>query len=160
MIVVGRARISTVLGKAKWTEVALTAQAEFVKFLKEKVRVYVSSDEETVILLEGTGRAGGEDALKEAGKAVERTSKKLESVADGLVRGLQLLHMEVNEKDKTLTLVYGWDAATAKAAKAARKGLEDGDDKGGKTDGKPAADKAIEDKKVSSTDAKKFLRKN
>jgi hypothetical protein len=180
-VVVGQSRISTVLGKAKGLEIArqratLAARAEFVKWLKEKVSVLETTDDETILLLEGS-EENDKDALKESGKAVEKTSKKMASVAEGLVRGMQLLHMETSSNGKTYTLVYGWDRKTAEATKAVREDLNDESKDGTRPKGgdtppmeqkgvvgadksspdKKAPDKKIEDRKVTSKDAKKFL---
>jgi hypothetical protein len=147
-VVVGQSRISTVLGKAKGLETArqraaLAARAEFVKWLKEKVSVHETTDDEAILFLEGS-EGNDKDALKESGKAVEKTSKKMGSVAEGLVRGMQLLHTETSGKDKTYTLVYGWERKTAQATKKVREDSK-------------APDKKIEDKKATSKEAKKFL---
>src|SRR5207247_5089550 len=97
VVVVGKSRISTVLGPAKGLEVArqraeLDAKAQFVKWLKESVRVQTKADDETVILLEGNDK----DGQRESGKTVEKTSQQMESIAQGLIRGLQVLYVEVN----------------------------------------------------------------
>lgn len=184
-MVVGQARISTVLGKTKGLQTArqqarLAASAEFVKWLKEKVSVHSKSEEETILYLEGS-KDNDEEALKESGKAVEKNSEKMESISEGLVRGLQMLHVEVNSDEKTYTIVMGWSAETAKATKKVSEDLKDSEPKGrdakkpgtdpksggtetpdAKTPGKePTAkkpiDKTIKDKKVTSDDAKKFL---
>lgn len=178
-IIVGQSRISTVLGKAKGLETArqraqLAAKAEFVKWLKERVSVHEKTEDEQILFLEGQ-EGNDSDALKESGKAVEKTTKKMESISESLVRGIELLHSEVSDKDKTYTLVYGWDAKTAEATKKARKDLNEeskdgttkkesgtdasqgkaGERKG--TEGIKALDKKIEDKKATSKDAKKFI---
>jgi hypothetical protein len=159
-VVVGEARISTVLGKAQGLETArtrarLAAAAEFRKWLNEKLTVYEKSESETITLIEGAA-GGDKDVLKESGKAVEKTTKRYETVADGLVKGLQVLHVEVSGDDKTYTVVLGWDAETAKAA-----GTVDGDGKkeGGKEgDARKDGDKKIDSKSVTSDDAKKFIK--
>ncbi len=56
------------------------------------------------------------EVVKESGKAIEKTTTRYETVASGLVSGLQVLHVAVNGEDKVYTLVLGWDAKTAKAA--------------------------------------------
>lgn len=169
-VIVGQARISTVLGKAKGLETArqrasLAAKAEFVKWLKEKVTVYEKTDDQTLTLLEGK-EEGDKDSLKESGKAIESTSKKMESVAEGLVRGMQNIHTEVSDKDKTYTVVMGWDAETANATKKVKKDLDSDEAKNGdkengqekpKKDKDKKSDKKIEDKKSTSKDAKKFI---
>lgn len=160
-VIVGQSRISTTLGKAKGLEVArdrarLAASAQFVKFLKEKVSVHEKSESETILLLEGS-----DDALKESGKAVEKDSKKMESVSEGLVRGLQVLYVETSEKDKTFTMVLGWDSGTSKATKKVGEDLKDDPkSQGGNPEKTPVKNpEKIDDKKVISDDAKKFLPK-
>ena len=156
-VVVGQARVSTALGKAKGLEVArdkakLDASGELVKWLSEKVSVRQTSDEETILFTEGA-EGGGANDVRESGKAVEKTTKKIESVAQGLVRGLQVLHTEVNAEDKTYTTVLGWDAKMAKATE----GVERSNGVG--TPGNPVkpADKALTGKTTTSPDAKRFL---
>lgn len=148
-IIVGTARISTVLGAAKGLETArekarLAASAEFVKWLKEKVSVHSKSEEETILFLEGS-EGNDKETMKESGKAIEKTSKKMESISEGLTRGMQVLHFETSDKDKTYILVLGWDAKTSEATKDAGKDKK--------------VDKKIDDKKVTSPDAEKFLPK-
>jgi len=83
----------------------------------------------------------------------------MDSIAEGLVRGLQVLHVEVSDKDKTYTLVLGWDAKTAAATNGVEKTNETGKPDDAKSDGgaKTPGDKKIEDKKATSDDAKSFL---
>ena len=61
-------------------------------------------------------------------------------------------------EDKTYTLVLGWSADTAKAAKKVEKG-DDEDDPKEKKPAKPKkkSDKKIDDSKSTSDDAKKFV---
>jgi hypothetical protein len=172
-VVVGQARISTVLGKGKGLELArdkanLAASAEFVKWLKEEVTVYQSADEESVTLIEGT-EGTNEDAVKESGKAVERQSKKMESLAKSLVRGLQILHKDVDGDGKTYSVVKGWKAVTAEgvkkiaadlasdepASKGRAKSGDSGKDRDTSKGTKP--DKRIKSEKATSEDAEDFL---
>ena len=171
-VVVGQSRISTVLGKAEGLQNARTkarqdASAEFVKWLKEKVSVHENSDKETILFTEGS-EENDKEALKESGKTVDKTSKKFESISQGQVRGLQVLHLEVSANGKTYTLVFGWSAENAKAVEKIEKGADGkdepkaGDPKKSDEVKKPdevrkPIDKKIEDKKVTSDDAKKFL---
>lgn len=159
-VVVGQSRISTVLGKAKGLETArdrakLDASGQFVKWLNEKVSIYQKSEDESILFIEGS-EDNDKEALKESGKAVEKTTKKIESLSQGLIRGFQVLHVEVSDKDKSYTIVLGWDAKTARAVQ----GVKEANGPGSKTGGDPKQflpDKKIEDKKVTSPDAKKFL---
>lgn len=170
-MIVGQARVSTVLGKAQGLEVArdkaaLACSSEFVKWLKEDVNVYQSSEDERIVLI--SGQEGGEDdSIQESAKAVEKTVKKMESVANGLVRGMQMLHKEVDSSGKTYTIVKGWKADTAEAAKAVTDNLKDGSSKS--TSGKSskdkqtksktkASDKELEDDVATSDDADEFFK--
>ena len=121
LIVVGRSRISTVLGATRGKEVARkraeqSAKAEFVKWLGDSVVVCENSKDETTLFLQGE-ESKDKDAQSEAGKAVEKTNDHYKSVAGGLVRGLTLLHSDLNAEDKECSVVYGWSLANAKSAK-------------------------------------------
>jgi len=168
-LVVGQAIIRTSLGKATGIETArdkanLAASVEFVKWLKEDVTVLQSSDGESVTLLEGTEGTDDESA-KESGKRVEKDTKKMETTAKALVRGLQLLHKEVDAKGKTYTVVKGWKADTSAATKKIAADLAD-DDSGHRKNSQPIKasgksgkiDKDIESDSVTSDDAKEFLK--
>lgn len=118
LVTVGQGRISTALGKAKGVErarriAALSADAEFSKWLKSKVTIAESEDSEEIILLEN---AGGE-VPKESGKAVEKTSRKMELFSEGLLRGLQVIYVDQDPDSETLTVIKGWKADTAEGAK-------------------------------------------
>jgi hypothetical protein len=156
-IMVGQSRISTVLGATKGLETArerarLAASGEFVKWLKEKVSIHVKTDDQTTLFLEGA-EGNDKDALKESGKAVESTSKTMDSITEGLVRGLQVLHVEVSDKDKTYSILLGWDAKTA----AATNGVEKINETGKPAGGAKKPDKKIDDKNATSDNAKNFL---
>ena len=121
-VVVGQARISTVLGKSKGLELArnkanLDCSAQFVKWLKEEVTAYESADEQSVTLMEGAENKKDGDSQTESGKAIENQSKKMDSLAKGLVRGLRFLHKQIDGEGKTYTIVKGWDADTNEGAK-------------------------------------------
>src|SRR5262249_10916220 len=111
-LIVGRSRISTVLGASRGREVALqraslVADAEFVKWLGSKVTVHESDRSETTLFLQGAEGNDG-DALSESGKSLEKTSAGYRRVSQGLVRGLQLVHREVSASRKELTVVKKW----------------------------------------------------
>ena len=176
-VVVGQARISTVLGKAKGIENArdkanLACSAEFVKWLKEEVSVYQSNDEETVTLLEGE-EGGDDESLTESAKSVEKSGRKMVSLSKGLVRGLQLLHKEVDGDGKTYTVIKGWKADTAEGVKKVSADLASDEPEGkegknkktssGEGDKKPKdkkIDKDIESGSATSDDAAEFLPKS
>ncbi len=174
-MVVGQARISTVLGKSKGIEMArdranLATSAEFVKWLKEEVSVHQANEEEAVLFIEGS-EENDEDALKESGKSVEKSSTKMESVAKGLVRGLQVLHKEVDGEGKTYTVVKGWKADTSQGVKKVAADLAADEPpskaKSGSRSGraadttdktkKPRKDKDIDSDSATAKDAGDFL---
>ena len=171
-IVVGQSRINTVLGKSKGLEVArkradLNASAEFVKWLKESTTVVENTDDETVTLLEGTEEAN-EDTLKESGKSVEKTGKKMTSISRGLVRGLQVLHVKTDGESKMLTVVKGWKAATAEGVKKVASDSKKDDPESAEVSSsnsdskevKPKkGDKEIQDSESTSSDASDYLPK-
>lgn len=174
-IVVGQARISTVLGKARGLEMAqdranLDCSAQFVKWLKEEVSIYQIKDDETVILMAGK-EGKDDDSLEELGKSVEKTGKNIDTLSKGIVRGLQIIHREIDANGKTYTVVKGWKADTAEAAKKVSAGLaSDKPDQKGKNDrkdlssptdsvGKKKIDKEIESRSATSEDASEFLPK-
>lgn len=173
-VVVGQARISTALGASKGVQVArdkanLAASAEFVRWLKESVRVHQKSDDELILFTEGSEADGAAAAaLTESGKAVEKSSTQMESVAEGLVRGLQLLHADVSKDDKQYTVVKGWKADTAEATRSVGADLKRDEPKGSKRGGakngaaaeqresKRTGDREIKDKEATSDDVKDF----
>jgi len=171
-VVVGQARISTALGKAKGMELAhdkanLACSAEFVKWLKEEASLYQSNEDDTIFLLEGS--EGDEDDVQaESPQSIERSSKKMETLSKGLVRGLRMLHRDVDGEGKTLTIVKGWKADTAEGTKkvasdlasdepADEKTLKDSKSLGKK--GKTGLGKEIESSSVTSEDAAEFFPK-
>jgi hypothetical protein len=158
-IAAGQARVSTVLGKAKGLQDArdkarLDASGQFVKWLKEQVTVCERSESEVILFMEGS-EDNDQAAIKESGKSIEKTSKRFGSASQGLVRGLQVLHVEVSGKDKTYTILMGWSAASAKAIE----GIGTSDGPKSQTNGATTKknNKKIEDQKLTSDDAKKFL---
>jgi hypothetical protein len=168
LILVGQSRISTVLGATKGKEVARkraeqSAKAAFMKWLGESVVVRENSTNETTLFLQGE-ESKDKDALSEAGKAVEKTSDTYKSVAAGLVRGLTLLHSELNAEDKEYSVVYGWSLANSKSAKDTATHDPGLDDKSSapappSPSGKDNSNqKKLESKKVTSPEAEDFLK--
>jgi hypothetical protein len=169
-VVVGRAAIHTVLGVEQGQEVArqqaqLAALAEFRKWLQSTVTVREGAEHEATLSVEGS-KEGDQKSLRQSGKEVGKTTRRYELVAEGLVRGLQLLGVDVSEKNGTYTVVYGF---TTQAAEAIQK--VNGDVQGTvqkkeerKTEepkksgnGKKSVEKKIQDKRVVSDDFEKFL---
>lgn len=118
LVVVGQSKISTVLGKARGLETArrnaeLSARGAFTKWLKTDSSIIELSEQEGVILAENDG-----SGLTETGKAIDKSSAKMESVSSGLTRGLQLLHADQDPETEMFTVIFGWKADTAKGTKA------------------------------------------
>jgi hypothetical protein len=160
VLVVGKSRISTVLGKAKGIEIAQQravndAKGKFMQWLKEDVSVRQGQDDETVVLLEGMEEDGKDGGKKESGKAIEKNTTKFESVAKGLLRGLQIVYYDQDGKELTYTVVMKWSTKSNQAAAQAEKELnrppdEDLKKPGGPTGTptkKPGEDKTIPSKK-------------
>jgi len=170
LVIVAQSRISTVLGAAKGKEMARkkasqSAEAEFVKWLGDKVEVHESQNNDATLFIQGD-EGNDKNALSEAGKAVEKSSDSYKSAADGLVRGLQLLHSDINAEDKEFTLVCGWSLANAKAAKNAAThdpgikdkrapAVEPAESKPASTE---ASGKSIRSQKATSKEAEDFLK--
>ena len=167
LIVVGQSRLSTVLGATKGKELARkkaeqSAKAAFVKWLGEAVVVCENAKDETTLFLQGE-ESKDKEALSEAGKAVEKSSDTYKSVAAGLVRGLTLLHTNLNAEDKEYSIVYGWSLANAKSAKDTATHDPGIDEKPpaqpDATSGKSISDKKkIRSQKTTSPEAEEFLK--
>ena len=120
MLIVGRARISTVLGKEKGIQDAqdkavINAKTKYMQWLKEDVTVRQSAETETVVVTEGS-EEGNDEALKEFGKSVDKTTTKFESVSKGLVSGLQVVYYEQDGQNKTYTVILKWTDRSEKVA--------------------------------------------
>jgi hypothetical protein len=169
-VIVGRAPIHAVLGIEQGTEAArvqgqLAAKAEFVKWLQSTVTVREGAEHETSLAIEGS-KENEQKTLRESGKEVGKTTRRYELVAEGLVRGLQLLGVDISEKNRTYTVVSGVSCTATEAAqkvdgdvlgpvqkedeKRPNEPMKLGDDK------KPV-EKKVQDKCIVSDDFKKFM---
>jgi YesN/AraC family two-component response regulator len=168
-VVVGRATIHTVLGVEQGTEVArqqaqLAAKAEFRKWLQSTVSVREGAESEITVSVEGS-KENDQKVLREGGKVIDRTTRRYELVAEGLVRGLQLLGVDVRDKEMTYSVVYSFRTEVAEAVKKVDSDhevpfkKEDGkkpDEPNKPGTGKKPAEKKIEEKRVVSDDVGKF----
>ncbi len=169
LVIVGQSRLSTVLGAAKGKELARkraaqSAKTAFVQWLGEAVVVCENAENETTLFLQGE-ESNDKNALSEAGKAVEKNTDTYKSVAAGLVRGLTLLHTNLNAEDKECSVVYGWSLANAKSAKDTAThdpGIEKpsgNEPSEKKSSGKDMSDKKkIRSEKATSPEAEDFLK--
>jgi hypothetical protein len=164
-VIVGQARISTVLGASKGIQTArqkaeLATSGEFVKWLNEKVNVTQSSDEETIILTEGSENNGAE-LIKESGKSIEKNSVKMQSISGGLVKGLEVLYSEIDADGKTYTIIKGWNLRNSKAVDKVKANIENNDEKAvKKSEDANQVDKKLQSKSVVSDEAAGYLKKN
>lgn len=162
-IVVAQSPVSTVLGPARGLQIArsraeLAAAAEFVKWLKRSTEVRETSETETVVVLEGTDK-GGQASRHETGKRLEKDTAQYTVAARGLVRGLQVLHVDIDAEEGTYTLVMGWSADGAAAARQAENG------ESAMTMAPPprtsaaptTGERAIRSRRATAADARRFL---
>ena len=128
LVVVGTSRVSTVLGLAKDKKIAtqrarLNAKAELVKWLREKVSTMEQDQEETIIQLKGDG-----ENQTEEGKSTEHMITKVESFAEGMVRGMITLNLTVSKPEKdgsqTLSIILGWSSKNNQMAKEVRQAID------------------------------------
>ncbi|MDO4575481.1 MAG: hypothetical protein Q4D98_09755 [Planctomycetia bacterium] len=120
LIVVGRSRISTVLGVGKGEEIArnralLDSDARFVEWCKTNLTVQESASDETIIVLKGEN---------EEGKATEITLRKVESHAAGTLRGMQLLYAHQDGEGKFFTVIKGLNVQKVNAVKKLTRELD------------------------------------
>ena len=121
MVVVGAAKITTVLGAADGLQTArnearLRAVGKFRQFLEEKVSVTETSESERTIKLEGDG-----NDLSESGKKISKNTEKYKTFSEGMVRGMQMLGyktVKLNEKEKMYVVVLGWSKDLAAKTRA------------------------------------------
>lgn len=123
-VVVGQARISTVLGKSKGLATArrnakLKAESEFVSWLKTNTASVRSSGDETEFTLKGEGTS-----TAESGKSTETSVETITSCAQGAIRGLSLIGSHCDTETSTLTLVYAWKPDFAKLADQVESAME------------------------------------
>ena len=76
--------------------------------------VHEGTDDETILFLEGN-EDNDKRSERESGKAIEKTTQKFKLAAQGLVRGMQIKHLEINGEEKNLSVVKIWRSRTAKA---------------------------------------------
>lgn len=136
---VGSNRISTVLGASKGKEIARTravlkAKGQFVKWLKEDVTVVESAADETIIVMEGS-ETDGNESFSEVGKSVEPTTSKFSTFANGILRGLRTIALDIvvdeDTGDKELRVMLYWSKEESDAVKKLKKDLDSDEVAGG-----------------------------
>ena len=141
---VGANRISTVLGASKGQEIARTravlkAKGQFVKWLKEDVTVVESAEDETIFVLEGAEALNGNNWFSVAGKSIEPTTSKFSTFANGILRGLKTIAIDVivdeNTGDKKLRVMLYWSKEGSDAVKKLKMDLDNDEVVGGGTSG-------------------------
>lgn len=137
---VGANRISTVLGASKGKEIARTravlkAKGQFVKWLKEDVTVVESAEDETILVMEGSESSDGSESFSEVGKSIEPTTSKFSTFANGILRGLRTIALDVvvdqDTGDKELRVMLYWSKEESDAVKKLKKDLDNDEVVGG-----------------------------
>ena len=168
LVVVGSKTITTVFGAPRGQQIArrgagLAAKAEFSKFLKEKVTVVESDATETIVM--SVGKEGPDrEKLEVTGKEISTSSAKYTLFSEGILRGMTVLHVNVDSDLKVTTVVLGWDAETTEKTKKIKKLLDSDlpaeEKKAAAGKKKPAPlkiNKKIEGGSATSSNAKKFI---
>jgi hypothetical protein len=168
MLVVGAAPIPKSLPGPKGKDLATKAARRevikhFIRFLSEDASIFETADDEVIIATEGSAIEGELNA-SESSKALNKSTEKFESSAQGLARGLEIIARKVDANGQTIYLAYGWSKENDAAAEAlsqrksgtssARPGTAVGP--GTK---KPSGDD-LQDEEVISSRAAKFFKKN
>ena len=170
-VVVGQARITTVLGLNKGLITArrdarLSAENEFTKWVETNSQGVQGKGDEQTILIQGAG-----NQRSESGKSIDTSTEAVVSAAKGAIRGLQVLGYDQSggEGDSILTVVLGWSPANAVMAGQAgavneaeyqAPGSSTGNGtttSGGKTPASGVPTTTIPAKTVVSDDAAKFF---
>ena len=124
-VVVGQARISTVLGASKGIMTArrnakLSAESEFVSWLKTNTSSVRTSGDATEFTLKGDGTQTSETASSE-----ETSTETITSAAQGAIRGLTLIGSFQDAETKVLTLVFAWKPSVADATRQVGDAMSD-----------------------------------
>jgi hypothetical protein len=161
VVIVGAARISTILGAADGLQTArsearLRAAGKFRQFLKEKASIVETVKSERIVTLEGK-----EDSLTESGKKISKNTEEYKTSSEGIVRGLQILGyrtVSLNKKEKMYVMVTGWDHKTSEAAKKLAGELDEGDAaEEGNSKEATAEKRKLKDQSGTTRAAKRFL---
>lgn len=133
-IIVGQARISKALGKAKGlmnakAKAKQSAEAAFVSFLKVHVSDVRESAEATELHISGVDEDG--EPIEE-GESMETQSQITTSQAQGQLRGMQMIAFDQDAEGETLTQVYAWKPAFAAASAGAAGAMNTADAAPGK----------------------------
>ena len=120
-VIVGQARISLALGKAKGVinakKVAKqNAEAAFVGWLKKSVTDISQTGDTTEIQITGADENG--EPIENA-QSTETVSQITTAQAQGQIRGMQLIGMDQDGENNIMTAVFGWKPALAAGAAGA-----------------------------------------
>jgi len=163
-VVVGEARISTVLGMSKGLATArrnarLKAESEFVSWLKTNTSSVRSFGDETEFTLKGD-----DEKNTETGASTETNTETITSSAQGAVRGLTLIGSTQDPETKMLMQVYAWKPDYARIADQVESAMKPAPvsapaagDKKEKPEKPNAQPSTIKAKTVVAPEAKEFL---
>ena len=160
LAVVGQARVSTSLGIAKGKMMAqkkarLEAKAELIKYLKEEVKFIEATQGEEVLQLKGKGQG-----VEEEGKSIEMTATRIESVAEGMLRGMTTVFTSYSKEEdgsQICSIVLGWNLKNLKAAEQVKSAMKSGGVKSfNQEKAKAATDSNVKSAKARTTPAQSF----
>lgn len=111
LIVVGTARVSTVLGATKGKDLArrkasLVCDSEFAKWCKTNLEITETSEDEEIIVMKGSEN-DDDETLEEEGKSTEVMQRKISSYAKQTLRGMQVLYSQLDADSKEFVIVKG-----------------------------------------------------
>lgn len=133
-VIVGQARISKALGKAKGVMNAKkmaqqNAEAAFVGWLKKSVTDISQTSDSTEMHITGADENG--DPIESA-QSTETTSQITTSQAQGQLRGMRLIGVDQDGENDIMTMVYAWKPEYAAAAAGAAGAMNTADAAPGK----------------------------
>lgn len=148
-VVVGQARISTVLGPAKGMMTAqrnakLDAESAFVAWLKSHTKSIEQSGDKTEFVLKGD-----EEGHSETASSTETNSSLVQTSAEGAIRGLSLIGKEVS--GEILTLVYAWKPDYAEITREVAAEMNKEPENTAQSDPPPAPPVQIQNTVIQST---------
>lgn len=155
-LVVAQAEVSRSLGPAEGNlhaqkKADMNAKYEFVKFLKTHAMGKDTKDGTLVLKSEGS-ESNGQVSHKVESSNLETTKSVIETAAEGMVSGLELIHRNVNSENHIMTLVYGWSAENAAAASTV--GQDQQEDESGEDGG----ESTVKDESATSDSASDYLK--
>jgi hypothetical protein len=129
----------------------MDAQNQFIKWMENNVSSITQSGDEDIVMIDN-----GEDSSKGSSTFKE----EIRSEAQGLIRGLNIIHVEVDSEDRILYVVAGWSSQNADFARQAQaqnnKQGDSGAPAAGSLKSEQGKKKTLKDISISSGDADEY----